>query len=288
VVAIAAGEFHSLALKADGSVVAWGRNFHPVTTVPESAQTRVAAIAGGGQHALALKTDGTVVAWGLDSLGQVTGTPSMSWPYHATASPVILGNQVLSRVVAIEAGSAFNAVIVADPAGLPPMSTGFSATTPRDQPLTLSWGDLMAPIRDPEGYPVFLQAISRASQQGGVVQSNATAAVYIPSPGFVGTDQFEYVVNDLFGAQSTVTAQIAVLPAGTVANVIRAPTVTSGAANLTFSGLPGRTYGVERADSLDGPWVDVGIMSISADGSGGFVDNNAPPGAAFYRTYLLP
>jgi hypothetical protein len=34
--------------------------------------------------------------------------------------------------------------------------------------------------------------------------------------------------------------------------------------------------------------VDVGIMSISADGSGGFVDNNPPPGAAFYRTYLLP
>jgi hypothetical protein len=34
VVAIAAGEFHSLALEGDGTVVAWGRNSHGQVDVP--------------------------------------------------------------------------------------------------------------------------------------------------------------------------------------------------------------------------------------------------------------
>ena len=55
---------------------------------------------------MALKNDGSVVAWGANSAGQVTGTPTTEFPYSATASPVILGGQVLSRVTAIAAGDA--------------------------------------------------------------------------------------------------------------------------------------------------------------------------------------
>lgn len=89
VVAIAAGAYHSLALLADGSVLAWGSNssgqlgdgtqtdqFFPVY-VPGA--TDVAGIAGGvyAYHSLAVRTDGTVLAWGQNSSGQLclgTGT----------------------------------------------------------------------------------------------------------------------------------------------------------------------------------------------------------------------
>jgi alpha-tubulin suppressor-like RCC1 family protein len=63
VVAVAAGGDQSAALKADGTVVAWGRQFAPV---PSSA-TSVTAISAGYQHMLALRNEGTVVAWGSTS-----------------------------------------------------------------------------------------------------------------------------------------------------------------------------------------------------------------------------
>ena len=63
VTAIAAGEYHSLALKKDGSVVAWGQNKNGECNVPENLHDVVAISAGNGQS-LALKKDGTLVAWG--------------------------------------------------------------------------------------------------------------------------------------------------------------------------------------------------------------------------------
>ncbi|MGI6588606.1 MAG: cadherin-like beta sandwich domain-containing protein [Peptococcia bacterium] len=69
---ISAGYYHNLALKADGSVVAWGRDNYGQSTVPVEAQSGVIAIAAGGYHSLALKEDGTVVAWGNDENGQCT------------------------------------------------------------------------------------------------------------------------------------------------------------------------------------------------------------------------
>ncbi len=73
-VAIAAGDDHSLALRADGTVVAWGQNFWGQTAAPSQA-TNVSAIAAGRDHSLALRADGTVVAWGRNTSGQ-TNVPS--------------------------------------------------------------------------------------------------------------------------------------------------------------------------------------------------------------------
>jgi hypothetical protein len=87
VTAIAAGEFHSLALLNDGRVLAWGSNEYgqlgdgtntdsnvPVQvkgTGGSGAINNVAAVAAGGFHSLALLKNGTVLAWGNNESGQL-------------------------------------------------------------------------------------------------------------------------------------------------------------------------------------------------------------------------
>jgi hypothetical protein len=86
VVAVAPGITHSLALKADGTVAAWGAG---TTNDPNSSADRgqsivpaglnnVAKIAAGYLHSLALLSNGTVVAWGWNDYDQTNVTAGLS------------------------------------------------------------------------------------------------------------------------------------------------------------------------------------------------------------------
>ena len=78
--AVSGGKYHSLALAADGSLLAWGNNEfgqlgdgtqterHIPVTVP---LTNASAISAGLQHSVALKADGTVWTWGRNNYGQL-------------------------------------------------------------------------------------------------------------------------------------------------------------------------------------------------------------------------
>ena len=123
-VEIVAGGFHSLALRTDGTVVAWGRNTEGETNVP-AGLSNVVSIAAGYYHSIALKGDGTIVVWGANNYGQtnipagLSNVVAIAGSYYDTlvlkADGTVLvwgggfGNQTnvpagLSNVVAVSAG----------------------------------------------------------------------------------------------------------------------------------------------------------------------------------------
>ena len=69
--AIAAGDWHSCAIRPDGTIACWGDNEHGQTDTP---QGRYTAITAGSVHSCAIRPDGTVACWGDNEHGQ-TDTP---------------------------------------------------------------------------------------------------------------------------------------------------------------------------------------------------------------------
>ena len=95
VVDIGTGGEHSLAVRNDGTVVAWGYNYHGQSSVPPGLSDAV-AVEGGGGHSLAIRRDGTVVGWGWNDKGQAQPP---AW---------------LHDVVAVAAGSAHSVALRRD------------------------------------------------------------------------------------------------------------------------------------------------------------------------------
>ncbi|MDB6174478.1 MAG: hypothetical protein JWL59_3789 [Chthoniobacteraceae bacterium] len=120
VVAVAAGNYYSLALCSDGSVVAWGSNSsgelgnHSTSNsqMPVAVDTAgifsgkfVIAITAGGSHNLALCSDGTVAAWGSNNYGQLSEVP---------AAVNTLGVLSGKTVIAVAAGGSHSLALCSD------------------------------------------------------------------------------------------------------------------------------------------------------------------------------
>ncbi len=76
-IAVAAGAYHSLALTAEGRVVAWGANYNNQIAVPANV-TNIVAIAAGARHSLALRANGRVTGWGDNSWNQLAVPASLT------------------------------------------------------------------------------------------------------------------------------------------------------------------------------------------------------------------
>ena len=66
---VAGGRYHSLGLKFDGAIVAWGEDAHGQCATP-APNVDFIAIAAGYRHSMGLKSDGTIVCWGDNASGQ--------------------------------------------------------------------------------------------------------------------------------------------------------------------------------------------------------------------------
>ncbi|MDD2913580.1 MAG: RCC1 repeat-containing protein, partial [Candidatus Pacebacteria bacterium] len=119
ITSITAGNYHALALKSDGTVYAWGRNYNgelgdgtqtnkytPVQVKGVGGTgylTNIESFIGGASYSLALKSDGTVYSWGANYSGQL-GDGTTTNKYTPVQVKGVGGVDYLTSIVHVAAG----------------------------------------------------------------------------------------------------------------------------------------------------------------------------------------
>lgn len=140
VVAIAAGRYHSLAATVNGTMAAWGEGYDGQTNIP-SGLTNIFAVAGGAYHSVALSLDGRVTAWGYNGYGQ-TNVPAG-----------------LSNVVAIAAGN-------------------YHTMALRSNGAVVAWGYPYSNLTNPPTGLTNVMAIAAGAYHALALRSNGTVAAW--------------------------------------------------------------------------------------------------------------
>ncbi|MCP4757483.1 MAG: CxxxxCH/CxxCH domain-containing protein, partial [Proteobacteria bacterium] len=136
VIDIAAGQYHSLALKSDGTVWAWGDNYKgqlgsfkeneanqhhlhvsenrlkpiQVYGIDRNKLTGVSAIAAGAQHSMALK-NGYLYTWGEEFNRVPLGR---AYDYTNHYMPALVTNANISNVIGMSGGEQFSIILKSD------------------------------------------------------------------------------------------------------------------------------------------------------------------------------
>jgi hypothetical protein len=171
-----------------------------------------------------------------------------------------------------------------------PEFAGYVASTPWQTPALIGLRKVAARAADADGDAVAVTAAGPVSANGGTVVLLPDAIRYTPPDGFSGTDAFGVVLTDAVGASvtGTVTVQVGQGPfaggAGNNPPMLRV--LPDGRMGLSFQGIPGRAYTVQRSASGLDDWETLATITADAAGKVSFTDDNPPPGSAFYRLGL--
>jgi parallel beta-helix repeat protein len=172
------------------------------------------------------------------------------------------------------------------PDSAPPLAVDDSFERPAGDTFKLPVADLLQNDSDPDNDPLTLTGVSAASARGGTVQVIGTWIIYRSVPGDRAPDSFIYTITDGRNGLATATVRLTVPPDNRPAqNILRGPGLVGGHWQVTFAGIPGRTYLVEFSTDLQ-DWALLGTLTVGGDGVGTFTDPDPPGATRFYRLVL--
>jgi hypothetical protein len=271
VAAIAAGYWHSLFIKRDGSLwgtgnngygqLGLGTNVHHVLRPVQILASNVVSVVAAHGHSLFIKSDGSLWAMGLNDWGQI-GDCSINWRYRP--------EQIVSNnVVAVTAGYSGSLFLKKD-GSLWGMGINWGSDYGEGIefhsrcPTQIFAGNNPALVA---GYYYNAQLKTCASLWAGKFNNN---------PAMVGSA----------GSKAGLASSVASL-AGY--NLITIEQLNDGNVRLTYSGNAGASYALERSSNLANPkWVP--LVTNTAPSGGVLVITNTPDASMnnFWRIRSVP
>lgn len=280
VTAIAAGYWHSLFLKSDGSLWGMGYNgdgelgdgtYNEQDTPELLVASNVTAIAAGAAHSLFVKTDGSLWATGWNQYGQLgDGTYGGHYPFTTN-----LPEQVVSSdVTAIVAGDWHSLFLKNDGSlwamgynGYGELGDGTYNNTNRPEKIVAGGVVAIAGF----DHSMFVRNDGSLWGMGYNYDGEVGDGTYGTSP-YYGTNQPEQIVAG---------------PAGY--NRITIQLLGTGNVRLSFVGMPASQYALDRSLSLaPANWVPQGTNTTDASGLLGFTNAPAVITDNFWRMRLVP
>lgn len=248
VIAIANSGFDSIALRNDGTVSVWGDNSYGQTNLPSELSNVVQVAQGGGYYfELALRADSTVVAWGSDRYGAVSGASG------------------LTNVAAISAGAGHALALL--------MNGTVTAWGWNDFGQTNVPGGLSNVVAVSCGTFHSLALKSDGTVVGWGL--NASGQTTIPSG-----------LRRVFSINGGQYASVAIVQDLEITSI----RWNNGKLELRFPTFVGERYVVQRsADLRAGSWADLADGALTGDGGEAvYTDAQPAAGTAFYRVRLVP
>ena len=251
VVSVSGGEYHSLAVKDDGTVWAWGDGYYGQlgnggtadreVPVQVSDLTGITAAAGGGDHSLALRNDGTVWAWGFNAYGQLSGTGESSLVPREVLDSA--GTSYLTGITAIAAG--YNHSLAVTTGGTV-LAWGYNEYGQLGNGATSSLND----------YPVQVSGLAGVAEvSGGSWHSLAVTGAIVPSVTLTSSldpanqgQPITFTAAVFAAATATPTGTVTFLDGTTALGL---ETLVNGTAAFSTSSLSGGSHSITASYSGD-------------------------------------
>ena len=224
---------------------------------------------------------------GLSEPGAVA--PNASLTLRVSFAPPSLGHQ-LARLV-IRSNDPTHPAFALDLSGLgnsTPTFVGYSATTVAGQAISLDPIKLLAKATDADaGDLLTITGVDAVSSRGAAVRLVNGAVVYTPGPTLSGADTFFITIRDARGSEVKGKVSLNIVASSIANNTLQTnpPIITrstDGQVSLTFRGIPGRSYLIQRSIDLRN-WPTVATVIASDTGTIEWQDPTPPGPTSYYR-----
>jgi autotransporter-associated beta strand protein len=237
-------------------------------------------------NSVTFKTNG--VAFGASS-GRVPVTGSLGTMISASATNLAVGSYTITAEWPGDNSyfGSTNTITQVVNANQAPIASNTNYTRSAGvYQLNIPTNSLMSNASEPDGDPMTLtvgvstNGITPIINNGNVVYTNANNVA----------DKFTYTVNDGYGLSATATVFVNLDTTAVFGQASPLIDTTAGPPTLTFAGIPGYSYSIQRADDLGFTVNVTTILTTNAPASGvfHFTDNSAPSPQAFYRLQWNP
>ena len=257
-IAIAAGSGYSLTLRSDGSVLAWGNFAHNPTNVPADL-TNAVAIAAGSDHALALKADGTVAVW-ANTISSNTNKPASLTNVVAIAAGLVhsLALRRDGTVVAWGTGSGGSTNIPPDLTNVVGIAGGFSHSLALNFGGTLrAWGQMSVPSG-------LSNAVAIASGYFHCLALKSDGAVVAWGNNTYGQTNVPTGLTNVVAIAAAASHNLALVGDGPpIQSALTVnPVYSNDGFSLTVPSQSGRVFALEYKDSIpDSDWIALPLVA---------------------------